>query len=68
MLTAFWYPDDPVHHGLLQPTFVIERLVIPQADLFVEYVGDTRHTEPLANLSIRAVLTASPGCSKSTSI
>lgn len=39
MLTAFWYPDDPVHHGLLQPTFVIERLVIPQADLFVEYVG-----------------------------
>ena len=40
MVTAFWYADDSARHGLLQPTFVIERQVMSNADLFVEYVGE----------------------------
>lgn len=40
MFTTFWQPGDPERHLRFEPTFVVEREVARNADLFVEYVGE----------------------------
>jgi Putative MetA-pathway of phenol degradation len=39
MVTAFFFPSDPINHLTTESTFVIEKAVNSGADVFLEYVG-----------------------------
>jgi hypothetical protein len=40
MLTTFWFPSQPADRETLESTLSLEREFGPQADLFMEFVGD----------------------------